>query len=102
MYNEASIEITLPDLLKLPEVGSKIDVTPLEGSTRAKEAIIKDEKTVRIENFVQVEVNEAPFVYKFGLSGIENQISAKDAGGYVITTYYRNIDGNDYIVDQDN
>jgi len=99
LYNEGSVEIIVPPLLKLPAVDSKIDVTPLEGSTRAKEAFIKDEFTVRIENFVQVEVNEAPFTYKFGLSGIENQISAKDAGAFTITTYYRNSDGIDYVVD---
>jgi len=48
LYNEGSVEIIVPPLLKLPAVGSKIDVTPLEGSTRAKEAFIKDEFTVRI------------------------------------------------------
>jgi len=73
-------------------------VTPLAGSTRATEATVVG-GLIEIKNFVQVTENIAPYLYQFALSDIANQISAKDAGDYGITTYYLASDGEYYVID---
>lgn len=99
LYKDAKVEIIMPPGLSLPVDGTKIEVTPLGGSTRATEGVIKGTTTVVIENFVSVTENVAPYKYTFALSEIANQLSAKDAGGYTITTYYKASDGEYYVVD---
>lgn len=99
LYTGAKVEIVMPAGLQLPDDGTEIEVTPLGGSTRATTAVIKDGTTVVIENFVSVAENVAPYLYTFALSDIANQISAKDAGGYSITTYYLASDAQYYVVD---
>lgn len=98
LYQGAKIMIRLPSGLVLPDDGTTIAVTPLGGSTRVTEATIVG-GMIELLNFVQVEENAAPYKYSFGLSDIQNQISAKDAGDYAITTYYLDTDGRYYTVD---
>lgn len=99
LYQGAKVVIRLPAGLSVPPIGTVIAVTPLGGSTRATEAIVIGVNTIEILNFVQVEENIAPYKYSFALSDIANQISAKDAGDYSITTYYLARDGRYYTVD---
>lgn len=88
LYKGARVEILMPDGLALPANGTVIEVLPLGFSTRATQATVVD-RTIVIENdFVPVDEREEGFLFKFGLSDIQNQISAKDAGSYQVSTYY--------------
>ena len=99
LYKGARVEITLPAGLKKLEDG-KNEVTGYMGSTRATSYEYKDGKVI-IDNLVTSDKTVAPFTFKFGLDSIENQISSKDAGSFLIETFYLSPhDTNFYVVDR--
>lgn len=56
------------------------------------------DNTLEILDFVLNKDRPAPYQFWFAVEGIANQISAKDAGGFTITTYYRAISDDKYYV----
>jgi len=88
----------MPMGLSMPPAGTPLGITPVGGTTRATTASFTDH-TITIENFVSDTEVKAPFTYSFGISGVTNQMSVKDAGSYSIETYYKASNGNYYLVD---
>ena len=95
LFPGSKIVIKLPDGLKLPTVGTQIEVyglpTPSSGtvsSIQATTATVLASNSIEVLDFVQHSIREAPYQFWFAVQGIENQISAKDAGGFEITTYF--------------
>jgi len=104
MYENGIVKIILPAGLRVivPE-GEKLTVTPYGGSTRATEATWEYSEdlgthVITISDFTMEEEIAGGFQYKISLSGIENQVSAKEAGSYGVETYYVK-DGNAYLTD---
>lgn len=68
-------------------------------STQATSATIIESNSLEILDFVLHSDRVAPYQFWFALQDIENQLSAKDAGGLTITTYYKAPDSKYYLVD---
>jgi len=90
----SKLEMSLPEGLMLPESGTEIEVIGLmtessrpQESTKSFTAVIADGQKVVIENFLSKKDAPAPYEFWFILTGIGNQLSCKDAGSWLITTY---------------
>lgn len=86
----------------MPADGTILTVYPNDGTTRANEAIVVSQEfgIIEILDFVQNDSDPAGTTYKFDISGIANQISAKEAGSFIIETYYKDpATGDFYLID---
>jgi hypothetical protein len=90
LFPGAMVEIQIPEGLKLP-VASSMKViakassdSAFQYSCDAKEATIVDARAgkVQLKDFILGSVREGPYTFAFGIEGITNQVSVKDAGGF--------------------
>ena len=80
-------------------VGLQSATSGSQKSVDAQYANVLENRRIEILDFVTSDDRNAPFQFVFGINGIQNQISAKDAGEYTITTYEKWRD-NFYMIDQ--
>jgi hypothetical protein len=101
------IQITFPELMSLPAVGSTVKITPNYGSINAVVGIVRPGNVIDIinafgeTNNVSVAAGHVVDIY---IEGTINQPSATDAGGFEVTTWtnFCEANGNEcnfYLVD---
>jgi hypothetical protein len=86
--------ISMPQHLVLPPDGGSVKgITPGVNDNQYSVGDFGVDREIKITNFAE----PGPVtLYTFSLSGIENQISEKDAGGFTIRTMYDN-NGKYYV-----
>ena len=98
MYKDTRIEIQMPQGLILPPDGEEIRLTAYTYTAQSAVAFVRGDRTVVIDNFVKSDPQPPGTEFVIGMTGIQNQISTKDAGGYTITSFYKK-DDQFYIID---
>lgn len=105
IYVGAKVTIQLPIDMQLPPEGTNLNLYGLttyssgaELSTDATFATVRRSNEIEIIDFITTTNKPANFEFKFAVEGIENQRSARDAGGFTISTFDQ-IDGQFYTID---
>jgi hypothetical protein len=101
------IQITFPENMTLPSVGSQVNIAPNNGSINSRVGIVRPGNVLEIVNVFGETQNTsvgAGHVVDIYIQGTINQPAASDAGAFEITTWTNycdeNGDCNFYLVDQ--
>lgn len=96
-------EVSFPQSLTLPEIGTEMEVIPQGNSMQSRTATVRPGNKVEIlgvfEGLAQEDLPGPGHTFVFDIVGIKNQPSAANAGTMTIQTFVRGWNGTSYKVD---